>query len=51
MNQQQLIEQYVAGKLGEAEAEAFEVACLEDPELARQVEFEQRLKSGIDRMT
>jgi len=47
MNQQQLIEHYVAGKLGETEAEAFEVACLEDPELARQVEFEQRLKAGI----
>ena len=45
---QQLIEQYVAGKLGEAEAEAFEVACLEDPELARQVEVEQRLKSGLE---
>jgi len=44
---QQLIEQYVAGKLAEAEAEAFEVACLEDPELARQVEFEQRLKAGF----
>jgi hypothetical protein len=44
---QQLIEQYVAGKLGEAEAEAFEVMCLEDPELARQVEFEQRLKAGL----
>jgi len=47
MNQQQLIEDYVAGRLGEAEAEAFEVACLEDPELARQVEFEQRLKAGL----
>jgi len=50
MNQQQLIEQYVAGKLGEAEAEAFEVACLEDPELARQVEFEQRLKAGLEQV-
>ena len=47
MNQQQLIEKYVAGKLDEASAEAFEVACLEDPELARQVEFEQRLKAGL----
>lgn len=44
---QHLIEQYVAGNLGEAEAEAFEVMCLDDPELARQVEFEQRLKAGI----
>jgi hypothetical protein len=50
MNQQQLIEQYVAGKLGEAQAEAFEVACLEDPELARQVEFEQRLKAGLEQV-
>ncbi|HEX6397936.1 MAG TPA: hypothetical protein VFZ95_10955 [Steroidobacteraceae bacterium] len=47
---QQLIEQYVAGKLAEAEAEAFEVACLEDPELARQVEFEQRLKAGFEQV-
>lgn len=44
---QHLIEQYVAGKMSEAEAEAFEVMCLEDPELARQVEFEQRLKAGL----
>ena len=50
MNQQQLIEQYVAGKLAEAEAEAFEVSCLEDPELARQVEFEQRLKAGLEQV-
>src|SRR5215510_5572083 len=47
---QRLIENYVAGKMGEAEAEAFEVACLEDPELARQVEFEQRLKSGLEQV-
>jgi hypothetical protein len=47
---QHLIEQYVAGKLGEAEAEAFEVACLEDPELARQVELEQRLRSGLEQV-
>jgi hypothetical protein len=44
---QHLIEQYVAGKMSEAEAEAFEILCLEDPELARQVEFEQRLKAGL----
>lgn len=47
---QQLIQQYVTGKLGEAEAEAFEVACLEDPELARQVEIEQRLKAGFEQV-
>src|SRR5215510_7980461 len=46
MNQQN-IERYVTGRMSEAEAEAFEVACLEDPELARQVEFEQRLKAGL----
>ncbi len=44
---QHLIDKYVAGTMSEAEAEAFEVACLEDPELARQVEFEQRLKAGL----
>jgi len=44
---QQLIEQYVAGRMAEADAEAFEVRCLEDPELARQVELEQRLKAGF----
>jgi hypothetical protein len=47
---QHLIEQYVAGKMSEAEAEAFEVLCLEDPELARQVEFEQRLKAGLEQV-
>ena len=46
MNQQQ-IEQYVAGKMSQAEAEAFEEYCLSNPEFAKQVEFEQRLKSGI----
>ena len=46
MNQQQ-IERYVAGKMSEAEADAFENSCVGDPELARQVEFEQRLKAGL----
>ena len=46
MNQQQ-IEQYVAGKMSQAEAEAFEEYCLANPEFARQVEFEQRLKAGL----
>jgi hypothetical protein len=44
---QELIERYVAGRLGEAEAEAFEDYCLANPEFAKQVEFEQRLKAGI----
>lgn len=44
---QQLIESYVAGKMSEAEAEAFEDACVANPDLAKQVEFEQRLKAGL----
>ena len=44
---QEMIEQYVAGRLGKEEAEAFEAYCVEHPEFARQVEYEQRLKSGI----
>ena len=44
---QQLIEKYVAGKMSEAEAEAFEESCVANPDLARQVEFEQRLKAGL----
>jgi hypothetical protein len=47
---QLLIEQYVAGRMSEADAEAFEILCLEDPELARQVEFEQRLKAGLEQV-
>ncbi len=46
MNQQQ-IERYIAGKMSEAEADAFENSCVGNPELARQVEFEQRLKAGL----
>jgi len=44
---QQLVEQYVAGKMSEAEAAAFEEFCLENPEFAKQVELEQRLKAGL----
>jgi hypothetical protein len=33
--------------MSEAEAEAFETQCLADPEFARQVELEQRLKAGL----
>jgi hypothetical protein len=44
---QDLIDRYVAGRLGEAEAVAFEEYCLANPEFAKQVEFEQRLKAGI----
>lgn len=46
MNQQQ-IEQYVAGRMSEAEAAAFEDYCVSNPEFARQVEFEQRLRAGL----
>jgi len=46
MNPQQ-IEQYVAGKMSQVEAEAFEAYCLANPEFAKQVEFEQRLKLGL----
>jgi len=44
---QQLIEQYVTGRMSEAEAAAFEDYCVANPEFARQVEFEQRLKAGL----
>jgi hypothetical protein len=43
----ELIERYVAGQLGEAEAEAFEDYCVANPEFARLVEHEQRLRAGI----
>jgi hypothetical protein len=46
MNQDR-IEQYIAGKLGPAEAEAFEAYCVANPEFAKQVEFEQRLRDGM----
>jgi len=46
MNQEQ-IDQYVAGRMSEAEALAFEEYCLSNPEFARQVEYEQRLKAGL----
>lgn len=46
MNQAQ-IEQYVSGKLVGREAEEFEAYCVANPEFAKQVEFEQRLRAGI----
>jgi hypothetical protein len=46
MNQQQ-IEQYVSGRMSDSDARAFEDYCVANPDFARQVEFEQRLKSGI----
>jgi hypothetical protein len=44
---QDLIEKFVAGRLGEAEADAFEEYCVANPEFAKQVEYEQRLKAGM----
>ena len=44
---QELIDQYVSGRMGEAEASAIEEYCLANPEFARQVEYEQRLKTGL----
>jgi len=41
------IEQYVLGKLGAREAEEFEAYCVANPEFAKQVEFEQRLRDGL----
>jgi hypothetical protein len=46
MNQQQM-EQYVSGRMSESDARAFEDYCVANPDFARQVEFEQRLKAGI----
>ena len=46
MNQDK-IDQYIAGSMSEADAQAFEEYCLANPEFARQVEFEQRLKIGL----
>lgn len=41
------IDRYLSGRMGETESQAFEEYCLNHPEFARQVEFEQRLKAGI----
>jgi hypothetical protein len=41
------IQQYVSGRMSESDARAFEEYCLANPEFARQVEFEQRLRAGI----
>jgi hypothetical protein len=46
MNQES-IDRYVAGKMSEPEAVAFEDYCVANPEFAKQVEFEQRLKNGL----
>src|SRR5690349_490287 len=46
MNQDQ-IDRYVSGRMSESDAQAFEEYCLANPDFARHVEFEQRLKGGI----
>jgi hypothetical protein len=46
MNQEH-IDRYLSGRMSESEAQAFEEHCLANPDFARQVEFEQRLKAGI----
>lgn len=46
MNHDQ-IEQYLAGRMTESDARAFEDHCVAHPEFAKQVELEQRLKAGI----
>jgi hypothetical protein len=46
MNQTR-IEQYVSGRLVGREAEEFETYCVANPEFAKQVEYEQRLRAGI----
>lgn len=45
-----MVEQYVAGAMGDSEADAFEEACLRDPDLARRVEVEQRMKLGFEQV-
>ena len=49
MNQEQ-IDKYLSGRMSEDDARVFEDYCVANPEFARQVEFEQRLKSGIARV-
>jgi hypothetical protein len=44
---QEMIDKYISGSMGESDAQAFEEYCLANPEFARQVEYEQRLKIGI----
>jgi hypothetical protein len=46
MDQSQ-IDQYLRGRMSEEAARAFEEYCVANPEFARQVEFEQRLRSGM----
>lgn len=50
MDQSQ-IDRYVSGRMSESDAQAFEEYCLANPEFARQVEFEQRLKAGIGQVS
>jgi hypothetical protein len=47
---QALIEPYVSGKLDGRDAEEFETYCVANPEFAKQVEFEQRLRAGLEQV-
>jgi hypothetical protein len=42
-----LVADYLANRLNEAEAQAFELYCLEHPDFAREVEGELALKTGL----
>jgi hypothetical protein len=44
---QDMIDRYISGSMSESDAQAFEEHCLANPEFARVVEYEQRLKIGI----
>lgn len=46
-----VIADYLANRLNEAEAQAFELYCLEHPDFARDVERELALKTGLRRAT
>jgi hypothetical protein len=47
MNTTQAAERYVAGRMSEDEERGFEVAMLESPELAADVDVRQRMKVGL----
>lgn len=44
---QDMIDKYISGSMSESDAQAFEEHCLSNPEFARLVEYEQRLKIGM----
>ncbi len=42
-----VIERYLAGQLSDGETEAFEIYCLENPEVADDLEYVRALKAGL----